>query len=149
MPSRKSTRRRASSSFVDKRKTRPSSTLRDSAAANGSAIETAGEIFSDGTIIEILRDPASLEGFSLVRSQRGVLDLKSTLSHAGRVYVPICVERSISKAVRFPTQVAPPESTKKLFTVRKRESSAAETGHIRIDAITKAELVAAHDNDCV
>ena len=51
-----------------------------------------------------------------MRSQRGVLDLKSTLSHAGRVYVPICVERSVSKAVRFPTQVAPPESTKKLFT---------------------------------
>jgi len=116
MPSRKSTRRRASSSFVDKRKTRPSSTLRDSAAANGSAIETAGEIFSDGTIIEILRDPASPTGFSLVRSQQGVLDLKPTLSHAGRVYAPICVEQSVSKALRFPTQVAPPESTKKLFT---------------------------------
>ena len=46
--------------------------LRDPAAANSSAIETAGEIFGDGTVIEILRDPASPEKFTLVRSQRGV-----------------------------------------------------------------------------
>jgi hypothetical protein len=116
MRSRKSTRRRASSSFVDKRKTRSSSTLRDSAAANGSAIETAGEIFCDGTAIELLRDPASPEGFILAHSQQGSLDVKPTLSHAGRVYVPVRVERSILKAVRFPTRVAPSESTKKLFT---------------------------------
>ena len=51
-----------------------------------------------------------------MRSQQGVLDLKPTLSHAGRVYAPICVEQSVSKALRFPTQVAPPESTKKLIT---------------------------------
>ena len=116
MHSRKSTRRHTSASFVDKPKTRPSSTLRDSATANGSAIQTAGEIFSDGTIIEILRDPASPAGFSLVRSQQGVLDLKPAQSHAGRMYAPIRVERSVSEAVCFPTWVAPAESTKKLFT---------------------------------
>jgi hypothetical protein len=79
-------------------------------------IQTAGEIFADGTVIEILRDPASPEEFSLVRSQRGVLDLKPALSYAGRVYAPINVERSVSEAVCFPTRVAPAESTKKLFT---------------------------------
>src|ERR1700752_942671 len=114
--SRKSTRRRASGSFVDKPKTRSSSILRDSATANSSAIQTAGEIFDDGTVIEILRDAASPEEFILVRSQQGILDLKPTLSHAGRMYAPIHVERSFSKAVCFPTRVAPPESTKKLFT---------------------------------
>ena len=114
--SRNSTRRRASGSFVDKPKTRSSSILRDSATANGSAIPTAGEIFADGTVIEILRDPASPEEFTLVRSQHGVLDLKPALSHAGRVYAPISVERSVSEAVCFPTRVAPAESTKKLFT---------------------------------
>ena len=79
-------------------------------------IQTAGEIFADGTAIEILRDPASPEEFTLVCSQQGVLDLKPTLSHAGRAYAPIRVERSVSKAVRFPTRVAPLESTKQLFT---------------------------------
>jgi hypothetical protein len=116
MHSRKSTRRHTSASFVDKQKTRPSSTLRDSAAVNGSAIQTAGQIFSDETIIEVLRDPASPAGFSLVRSKQGVWDLKPTLSHAGRMYAPIRVERSVSEAMRFPTWVAPAESTKKLFT---------------------------------
>jgi len=116
MHSRKSTRRRASGSFVDKPKTRSSSILRDSATVNSSAIQTAGEVFDDGTVIEILRDPTSPEEFTLVRSQRGVFNLKPTLSHAGRVYAPISVERSVSEAVCFPTRVAPAESTKKLFT---------------------------------
>lgn len=51
-----------------------------------------------------------------MRSQHGVLDAKPILSHAGRVYAPISVERSVSEAVCFPTRVAPAESTKKLFT---------------------------------
>jgi hypothetical protein len=84
--------------------------------AADSPIQTAGEFFADGTAIEILRNPASPEEFILVRSQQGVLDLKPAVWHAGREYVPIRVEGSVSKAVRFPTRVAPPESTKKLFT---------------------------------
>jgi len=115
MHSRKSTSRRASSRFVDKRKTRPSSSLPDPAKADGSAIETAGETFSDGTVIELIRDPASPTRLSLVRSKQGVLDLKPTLSHAGRLYAPTRPESSISRAVRFPTRVAAPESTEKLF----------------------------------
>ena len=79
-------------------------------------IQTAGEIFSDGTAIELLRDPASPEGFGLVRSQQEVMDLKPVLSHSGRVYVPVRMEPSVSRAVCFPTRVAPPESTMKLFT---------------------------------
>lgn len=79
-------------------------------------IQTAGEIFPDGTVIELLRDVASPEEFSLVRSQQGVLDLKPVLSHAGRVYAPVREERSSSRAVCFPTRVASPEATKKLFT---------------------------------
>ena len=79
-------------------------------------IQTAGEIFPDGTVIELLRDLASPEGFSLVRSRQGVLDLKPVLSHAGRVYAPVREARASSKAVCFPTRVGPPESTKKLFT---------------------------------
>lgn len=81
------------------------------------AIQTAGEVFADGTVIELLRDAASPEEFSLVRIRKGVLDLKPTVSHAGRVYSPIRMNGgAFLKAVRFPTQVAPLESTKKLFT---------------------------------
>ena len=80
------------------------------------SIQTAGEVFCDGTAIELLRDSSNPEGFSLVRSQQGVLDQKPVLSHAGRVYAPVRAEQSVSKAVCFPTRVAPPESTRKLFT---------------------------------
>jgi hypothetical protein len=81
------------------------------------AIQTAGEVFADGTVIEILRDPASPEEFTLVRSQQGVSELKPTVSHAGRVYAPIRMNGgAFLKAVPFPTRVALPESTKKLFT---------------------------------
>lgn len=79
-------------------------------------IQTAGEIFRDGTAIELLRDPARPEGFSLVCSRQGILDPKPVLSHGGRVYAPVRAERAVSKAVCFPTRVAQPESAKKLFT---------------------------------
>jgi len=85
--------------------------------ASDVAIQTAGEVFADGMVIELLRDATTREEFSLVRSQKGVLDLKPTVSHAGRVYAPIRMNGSaFLKAVRFPTRVAPPESAKNLFT---------------------------------
>src|SRR5215472_7617229 len=103
MRSRRSTSRRSSSSLLDKPKTHASSVLRGSVTPDESVMETAGEVFSDGTTIEILRDPASPARLSLVRSGQGVLDLKPTLSHAGRLYAPIRLESSVSKAVLFPT----------------------------------------------
>ena len=51
-----------------------------------------------------------------MRCQEGILDLKPNVSHAGRIYEPIHVNRNVSKAVRLPTRVAAPETTHKLFT---------------------------------
>lgn len=83
---------------------------------NSSAIPTAGEIFPDGAVIELLRDPASPEGLTLVRCHEGILDMKPHVSHAGRIYEPIRVNRSVLNAVRLPTRVAAPEPTRDLFT---------------------------------
>jgi hypothetical protein len=88
---------------------------RPSQHENGAAIPTAGEIFSDGTVLDLLRDPARPEKLSLVRCQCGVLDFEPNVSHAGRMYEAIRVDWCVAKAIRFPTRVAPPESTKKLF----------------------------------
>src|SRR5579862_3050312 len=86
-------------------------------AANcSSAFQTAGEIFPDGAVIELLRDLASPEHLTLVRRQAGTLQLKPEVSHADRTYEPMHVNRSVSKAIRFPTRVATPEPTRKLFT---------------------------------
>lgn len=81
-----------------------------------SAIPTAGEIFPDGAAIELLRSPGSKEQLSLVLCHKGILDIKSEMPYVNRVYAPIPVDPSVAKAVRFPTRVAPPESTRKLFT---------------------------------
>ncbi len=83
---------------------------------NSSATPTAGEIFTDGAVIELLRDLASPEDLTLVRRQAGISESKPKLSHAGRTYEPMRVNRSLSKAIRFPTRVATPEPTRKLFT---------------------------------
>ena len=56
---------------------------RPSEQKNGAAIPTAGEIFSDGTVLDLLRDPASPEKLTLVRCQCGVLDFEPIVSHAG------------------------------------------------------------------
>ena len=81
----------------------------------GTAIPTAGEIFPDGTIIELLRDPGNADGLTLVHCHKKILDVQPTFSHAGQLYGPIRLNQDVSKAVRFPTRVATPETTRKLF----------------------------------
>jgi hypothetical protein len=81
-----------------------------------SAIPTAGEIFRDGAAIELLRNLGNKEHLSLVLCRKGILDIKSEIRYANRVYAPMPVDPSVATAVRFPTRVAPPEPTRKLFT---------------------------------
>ena len=82
---------------------------------NSSAIPTAGELFPDGTAIELLRDPGNPEKLTLLLCRNGILDTKCVMSHANRVYAPVSVDPIVSNALCFPTRVASPESTKKLF----------------------------------
>lgn len=79
------------------------------------ASPTAGEVFADGTAIELLRDPAGSEKLTLVRFRDGILDIKPTMPYANRVFAPMPVDASVAAAVRFPTRVGPPESAKLLF----------------------------------
>jgi hypothetical protein len=83
---------------------------------NSSAIPTAGEIFPDGAAIELLRNAADKEHLNLIICRNGILDIKSEIRYANRVYVPMPIDPSVANAVRFPTRVAPSESTRKLFT---------------------------------
>jgi hypothetical protein len=76
-------------------------------------VQTAGEIFSD-TAIELVRDPADHEGLKLVRYRQGVSEVKSEVAHAGRLYAPIHLDRSLANCVRFPARIAPPETTQEL-----------------------------------
>jgi hypothetical protein len=79
------------------------------------ASPTAGEVFPDGTAIELLRDPVGSEKLTLAHFRDGILDIKPTLTYANRVFAPMPVDASVTAAVRIPTHVAPPESTKQLY----------------------------------
>jgi hypothetical protein len=52
----------------------------------------------------------------LILFRKEILEIKSEIRYANRVYVPMPVDSSVAKAVHFPTRVAPSESTRKLFT---------------------------------
>lgn len=81
-----------------------------------SAFPTAGEVFSDGTVIGLLRDQGCPRKLTLVRYHDGILDTKSEMPFAERVYAPVSLDPSVAKAIRFPSRVAPPETTTSLFT---------------------------------
>ena len=78
-------------------------------------IATPGEVFSDGSAIELLRDPGCPEQLNLVLWRDGVLDTKTELPYANRVFALPPVDPSLVRAIRFPTRIAKPESTKELF----------------------------------
>jgi hypothetical protein len=78
-------------------------------------IPTAGEVFPDGIGIELLRNPASPGNLLLAKCRNGVVEIAPEVLHENHIYFPISADPSIAHAVRFPTRVAPPESTKKLF----------------------------------
>jgi hypothetical protein len=78
-------------------------------------VQTVGEILSDGTVLELTRDPANPERVNLVTLLDGVLQTKSEILHQGRIYVPAPVDKGVLRALRLPTRVAPPEATRELF----------------------------------
>jgi hypothetical protein len=79
------------------------------------AIPTAGEVFQDGTAIELLRDPAEPDKLTLVRFREEILDIKPDIPYANRVFAPMRIDANISAAVRFPSHAAPPESIEQFF----------------------------------
>lgn len=81
----------------------------------GHSIQTSGEIFSDKTVIELIRDPANPESLTLVRCRQGLVELKPEVAHADRMYEPLRLNRNLSSCVRFPTRIGPPESAEQLF----------------------------------
>jgi hypothetical protein len=77
---------------------------------------TAGEIFPDGTAIELVRSPGSAEGLGLAHLRDGVCEYKHEIRHPnGRIYAPIDADPSLARAIRFPSRIGPPESAGKLF----------------------------------
>ena len=126
MHSRKSTRRHASASFVNKPKTRvSSSTLRDSAPANGPALvptesplpkhEVDFAEIEDGTLIEMIEDPNDPANSLFAVYKNGIVQIAAMVECANRLLVPLLREETIFKHVRLPQGTKPYKSAIELL----------------------------------
>jgi hypothetical protein len=85
------------------------------ARPSSTSIPTAGQIFPDGSVLELLRDPDNFAKLVLVHCSGGAVEIAPEISRGDLRYVPISFDPSVARAVRFPTRVAPPEATSQLF----------------------------------
>jgi len=80
------------------------------------AIRTAGKVFDDGTVIDLVRDASASEKLALALYREGVVEMKPEIAHAGRVYAPILIDPTISGNICLPTRAGDQETTRELFT---------------------------------
>ena len=85
--------------------------------ANGanSPIATAGEVFADGGMIELIAG-ASEESPRLLHWDGAKETVSSIVEHGGRSYEPAVIDRSILRELRLPTRTTSPGSTRELLS---------------------------------
>lgn len=83
---------------------------------NNGVIQTGGEFFADGSLLELVRAQTEPEEVQLLHWHDKVLDVAAHIDHACGKYAPAAIEPNLKKALRLPTRVAPPETGEKLFT---------------------------------
>jgi hypothetical protein len=110
----------------------------DKTAGEQLPIATAGEVFSDGTIIELVRDRSDPTQPALLRRDGLNVTIAPRVEQNGRLYVPLAVGSNIFEGLRLPSGVAPYGSTQELFT----EVTSIFTTYCGLPA-TYAELAAA------
>ncbi|HEV2520743.1 MAG TPA: hypothetical protein VGT24_00060 [Candidatus Acidoferrales bacterium] len=91
-----------------------------------SPIETAGEIFSGGTNIELIADSEN-KRLLLLFTEGQTSRVATRIEYRGRAYVPFNLDARTLRGVRFPHKVSDYGSTKSLFTAI--QDFAAEYGY--------------------
>jgi hypothetical protein len=77
-------------------------------------IQTTGQIFSDGTVIELMRS-VNNQGTVLVRWKNEHFETADRVEHLGAIYSAAPIAPSIARALRLPVRIGPPETTEVLF----------------------------------
>ena len=81
-----------------------------------SQVLTFGQIFADGSIVELLADSANAGGLSLLLWDGAVAKIARQVEHRGQSYAPASVDPTIVRAVRFPESWAAYGSTRELWS---------------------------------
>ena len=89
---------------------------RESGVKKGGVIQTSGEFFADGSVLELVRAQTEPEEVKLLHWNGKVLDVAARVTRAGVKYAPTAIDPNLKKVLRLPTRVAPPETGEKLFT---------------------------------
>ena len=92
------------------------SRMPDQTAGEQLPIATAGEFFSDGTIVELVRDGSDPTQSALLRWDGRNATIARRIEQDGRVYVPVAAAPNIFEGLRLPSGIAPYGSTQALFT---------------------------------
>ena len=82
---------------------------------NSGVIQTGGEFFADGSVLELVRAASEPEEVKLLHWHGSVLEVAAQVEHAGRKYAPAAIEANVMKALHLPTRVAPAETVRELF----------------------------------
>ena len=108
--------------------------------------ETGGEIFYDGTLIELVEDLQEENGLSLLKSDGGEPVFSPVVEHLDRTYVPVKLDRTFRQALRIPsslTSYGSVESLKKnLLALTTRFTDLAEYPKQQLVSIILASWVA-------
>lgn len=77
-------------------------------------IETLGEVFEDGSFIEVVHDPADRDALHLLAFDGKSAYIASRVEHEDSTYVPGSIDPVIARELRLPAEVPPPESGREL-----------------------------------
>jgi hypothetical protein len=78
-------------------------------------VTTAGEVFPDGTLLEVIRDPADSGQITLLRWDGDRAEVANRIECMGRNYTPVKLSASAVQAINFPSQPENHGSTADLF----------------------------------
>src|SRR6266849_3036169 len=78
-------------------------------------ISTAGEIFADGAILDLVFDPSQEDSPRLLLWKDGSQLVGPRIEHGQHVYTPIIIEPSVLRAVRLPRRPAALEPPRRIF----------------------------------
>jgi len=85
------------------------------AAQSDSAIATGGEVFDDGTLIELVEDLSQPSGLGLLKWDGRRAVTSPRIVHARKAYVPLPLDPTIRRALRLPSTSSDFVSTAALF----------------------------------
>jgi hypothetical protein len=77
-------------------------------------VQTTGQIFSDGTVIELMRN-VNNQGTVLVRWKHEDFEIADRVKYSGTTYEAAQIAPSVARALRLPVRVGPPETIERLF----------------------------------